>query len=104
MTKTVRGVALALCVLIAAPLMGCAGSTTQESTGEYVDDAAITAKVKTKLFEDPKTSGFQVQVDTFRGTVELSGFVDNEEARTRAGELAREVPGVKSVKNDLVVK
>ena len=104
MTKTLQGTVLALCVLIAAPLVGCAGSATQESTGEYVDDATITTKVKSKLFEDPKTSAFQVQVDTFKGVVQLSGFVDNEEARARAGELAREVPGVKSVKNQLVVK
>jgi osmotically-inducible protein OsmY len=104
MTKTVQGVSLALCVLIAAPLVGCAGSATQESTGEYIDDSAITTKVKTKLFQDPKTSAFQVKVDTFKGVVQLSGFVSSEAAKTRAGELAREVPGVRSVKNNLVVK
>ena len=104
MNKTIQGMTLALCVLVAAPLVGCAGSATQESTGEYIDDAAITTKVESKLFQDPKTSAFEVKVDTFRGVVQLSGFVSSEEAKARAGQLARAVPGVKSVKNDLAVK
>jgi len=92
-------------MLLAALLMsGCAGGPTQESTGEYIDDAAISAKVKTELFRDPDVSGFQTQVESYKGQVQLSGFVDTPEQKAKAAEIARSIPGVKSVKNNLIVK
>lgn len=90
--------------LLAVLLAGCAGGPAKESTGEYIDDAAITAKVKTQLLRDPDVSGLQTQVETYKGQVQLSGFVDTPEQRAKAAEIARRVPGVKSVRNDLVVK
>lgn len=90
---------------VAAPLMaGCAGGPTKASTGEYIDDAAVSAKVKAKLFQDPDVSGFAVQVETFKGQVQLSGFVNTPQQELKAEELARSVAGVRSVSNDLIVK
>jgi hyperosmotically inducible periplasmic protein len=74
------------------------------SAGEVVDDAAITAKVKTDLIADPTTKAHQINVDTNSGIVELGGFVDSQAAKDRAGEIARSVKGVKDVKNDLQLK
>lgn len=88
--------------LLSLALAGCAG--TKESASEYVDDATITTKVKTKLFDDPQTSGFAITVTTYKGTVQLSGFVSGDKEKTRAGELAKGVEGVKDVKNDLIIK
>jgi osmotically-inducible protein OsmY len=83
---------------------GCAGSDTTRSTGEYVDDAAITSKVKTKLIQDQALKAFQIDVETYNGQVLLSGFVENPEQVQRAMSAAREVEGVKSVKNALMVR
>lgn len=85
-------------------LAGCAGGPTQASTGEYIDDAALTSKVKTALFRDPDVSGFQVKVETFKGQVQLSGFVDTPEQKTQAERVAQSVEGVRSVTNSLIVK
>jgi osmotically-inducible protein OsmY len=93
-----------LVVLVLAVFAGCASSRTQESTGQYVDDSAITAKVKAAMLEDPGLKSLQVGVETFKGTVQLSGFVNSAEMRNRAATVASRVNGVKSVKNDLVVK
>ena len=76
----------------------------QESAGEAVDDAVVTAKVKAKLVDDEVTKAYQIEVATFKGTVQLSGSVDSEEARSRATELAKDVGGVKDVKNSLQVR
>ena len=97
-------IALSVCVLLAGPLYGCASTPQHESTGQYIDDAAITTKVKAKLLGDSLTEGLKVDVDTYRGVVQLSGFVDNEHQRVRADELAQSVPGVQMVRNDLIVK
>lgn len=83
---------------------GCSGSATTRSTGEYVDDAAITSKVKTKLIEDQALRAFQIDVETYNGQVLLSGFVESPEQVQRAMDAAREVEGVKSVKNALEVR
>jgi len=91
-------------VLVLAVIAGCASSRTQESTGQYVDDSAITTKVKAAMLEDPGLKSLQVGVETFKGTVQLSGFVNSQEMRNRAAQVASRVNGVKSVKNDLVVK
>ena len=76
----------------------------QQTAGEAVDDAVVTAKVKARLVDDEVTKAYQINVETFKGTVQLSGSVDSEEARSRATELAKNVGGVKDVKNSLQVR
>ena len=76
----------------------------QESTGEYVDDSVITTKVKAQLANDDFLKSFEISVETYKGTVQLSGFVDSQKSVDKAGEIARSVKGVKSVKNNLNVK
>jgi osmotically-inducible protein OsmY len=83
---------------------GCAGTATRQSTGEFVDDAAITTKVKAELVRDETVKAREINVDTFKGVVQLSGFVDTAAQKTRAGEIARSVNGVTEVKNSLTVK
>jgi osmotically-inducible protein OsmY len=83
---------------------GCAATPTKESTGEYVDDATITTKVKAAFLHDDYIKSFDISVETFKGVVQLSGFVDNSEQKSRAGEVARGVNGVRDVKNNLTVK
>ena len=96
---------LLLCLpLIGLVGTGCAGSRYQRSTGVYVDDQALSAKVKTALFREPEVSGFDVNVNTFRGEVQLSGFVNSSMQKDRAAAVAREVPGVLMVVNNLEVK
>lgn len=84
-------------------LAGCAGTRTDRSTGEYIDDAAITTKVKTALIDNSSTKARQIDVETYRGKVQLNGFVDSETAKTKAAQIAESVKGVKSVENNLVV-
>lgn len=79
-------------------------SAGQRSDGEVVDDGVVTAKVKAKLVDDPVTKAYEINVETFKGTVQLSGFVDSAEARSRATQLAKDVGGVKDVKNSLQVR
>lgn len=83
---------------------GCAGTATRESTGEYIDDAATTTKVKAAFVKDPLVKALDVNVDTFKGTVQLSGFVDSAEQKARAEEIAKTVQGVTAVKNNLTLK
>lgn len=85
----------------AALQSGCASTATNESTGEYIDDAAITTKVKTVLIRDDNVRSRDVNVETFKGVVQLSGFVGTEPQRTRAGVLAAGVKGVQSVTNNI---
>jgi osmotically-inducible protein OsmY len=84
--------------------VGCAGTATRESTGEYVDDAGITTKVKTAFVRDPIVKALDVKVETFKGVVQLSGFVDTPDQKTRAEQIARNTPGVQSVKNNISIK
>ena len=91
-------------LMLIATFMACASTPTQESTGEYIDDSVITTKVKSLLAADDFLKSFQISVETFKGTVQLSGFVGSQQAVDKAGEIARSVKGVKSVKNDLIVK
>jgi len=93
-------VLLALIAFLAA----CASTRTQESTGEYVDDSVITTKVKSLLAADDFLKSFQIGVESFKGVVQLSGFVNTQKAVDKAIEITRSVKGVKSVKNDLIVK
>jgi osmotically-inducible protein OsmY len=98
-----RAIAAAVLLWAGAPL-GCASTPTHESTGEYVDDSTITTKVKAAFVEDSSLKSLQISVKTYKGVVQLSGFVDTHDMVARAGELASQVAGVKDVKNDLVVK
>lgn len=91
-------------VLLIASISGCAATETRRSAGETVDDATLTSKVKTRLIQDQELEAFQIDVDTYRGIVQLNGFVDSEENARRAVDLAKDVQGVESVKNNLQVK
>jgi len=95
----IRIIALAL----AAALAGCSATAHDRSTGQVVDDAALTAKVKASIAEEDGVSATSVNVTTYRGTVQLSGFVESEEAKRRAENAARDVEGVSKVQNDLRV-
>jgi osmotically-inducible protein OsmY len=85
-------------------VVACAPTQTREGTGEYVDDSVITTKVKAAYAADSTVKATQVNVETFKGTVQLSGFVDSRESAQKAVDIARGVKGVKSVKNDLVIR
>ncbi|MFH2047573.1 MAG: BON domain-containing protein [Pseudomonadota bacterium] len=91
-------------LMLFAAFAACSSTRTHESTGEYVDDSVITTKVKSLLGADSFLKSFQISVETFQGTVQLSGFVNSQKAVYKAGEIARSVKGVKSVKNNLIVK
>lgn len=93
-------------MMMSAALMtsACVSSPSQESTGQYIDDSAITAKVKAAIFNDPSLKLMEITVVTFRGEVQLSGFVGSIEQAKRAVEVAKTVKGVESVKNDMRVK
>lgn len=97
-------IGLMLLSLVLVLSAACAPTRTKESPGEYLDDTVLTSKVKTRLIQDQALKAFQIDVETFRGDVLLSGFVDSKEQAQRAIELAKSVPGVKSVKNSLIVK
>ncbi|MES2150202.1 MAG: BON domain-containing protein [Pseudomonadota bacterium] len=89
---------------LVATMAGCASTSTKEGTGEYVDDTVITAKVKASIFNEPTLKSAEINVETFKGDVQLSGFVSNTESASKAVEIARGVKGVTSVKNDMRVK
>lgn len=90
-------------ILILA-LVACAPTAKREGAGEYVDDALITTKVKAALAADPNVKATEVNVETFKGMVQLSGFVSSKESIQKAIDLARGVSGVKGIKNDMTVK
>jgi osmotically-inducible protein OsmY len=83
---------------------GCASTAKREGTGEYLDDSVITTKVKAQLLNEPYLSSSQINVETYKGEVQLSGFVDTRTNINRAVEIARNVPGVKSVKNKMQLR
>lgn len=91
-------------VLAAALISACGGSPTKESTGEYIDDTAITTKVMAAFVNDKEVKATEIKVDTFKGNVQLSGFASNSAEIERAAQLAGQVPGVKSVRNDIRLK
>jgi osmotically-inducible protein OsmY len=94
-----------LVLMLIATFMACASTAKcAESTGKYVDDSVITTKVKSLLAEDDFLKSFKISVKTYKGTVQLSGSVNSQEAVDKAGQIARSVKGVKSVKNHLKVK
>lgn len=85
-------------------VVGCASTAKQEGTGEYIDDSAITTKVKAAILNEPTLKVAEINVETFKGVVQLSGFVSSQTAINKAVEVARAVHGVKSVKNDMRIK
>jgi len=91
-------------LMLIATFAACASTRTQESTGEYVDDSVITTKVKSLLAADDFLKSFQISVETYKGVVQLSGFVNAQNAVDKAAQIARSVKGVTSIKNDLIVK
>ena len=93
-----------LVLILMATFVACASTPKQEGTGEYVDDSVITTKVKSLLAADDFLKSFQISVETRKGIVQLSGFVDSQNAVNKAGQIARGVGGVKSVKNNLILK
>lgn len=99
--KRFSAACMAACVLLA---LGCTGTSTKESTGEYFDDTALTTKVKAAIFNEPSLKVAQINVETFKSVVQLSGFVDSSADVGTAGRVARSVRGVESVKNDIRVK
>lgn len=97
-------ISAAFLTLMLALVVGCASTSKQEGSGEYVDDTVITTKVKTAIFNEPDLKSAEINVETFKGVVQLSGFVSSQAAVNKAVSVARSVNGVKSVRNDMRIK
>ena len=95
---------LFLAILLVSSLLGCASTAKHEGTGEYVDDSVITSKVKAEIFQDDSLKSSEINVETFKGVVQLSGFVNSQADINRAVKVAGSVKGVTSVKNSMRVK
>lgn len=104
MKTTNKMVQYIVIMMLIAGIAACASTSKQSGTGEYVDDTVITTKVKSLLAADDFLKSFEISVETYKGIVQLSGFVDSQQTINRAGEIARGVQGVSSVKNNLNVK
>lgn len=96
--------ASAIVVLFVAAALGCASTSKKESTGEYFDDTVITGKVKAAILDEPSLKSAEINVETFKGVVQLSGFVSSRAAANKAVGVARGVAGVQSVKDDMQIK
>jgi osmotically-inducible protein OsmY len=104
MPNITRRAAALVGVLFMAVALGCASTATQEGTGEYIDDTVITTKVKAAILDEPTLKSAEINVETFKGVVQLSGFVSTQAAENTAVAVARKIEGVKSVKNDMRLK
>lgn len=104
MNKFNKVLSAALLAVTLVSVVGCASTSQKQGTGEYVDDAVITTKVKAALFNEPSLKSFEIKVDTFKGAVQLSGFVNSQADINKAVTVARSVKGVTSVKNDMRLK
>jgi osmotically-inducible protein OsmY len=102
--KQLKHFSVLIFTLIFFSFAGCASTPTQEGTGEYMDDTLITTKVKAMVFNEPSLKSAEINVETFKGVVQLSGFVNSQQDINKAAEVARGVKGVKSVKNDMRLK
>ena len=104
--STLRSIALAAAIGISAPVMltACGSTPTRESPGQFVDDAAITTKVKSDFVLDKTVDATNIKVETYKGTVQLSGFAKSQAEINKAVQIARNVTGVQSVKNDVLLK
>jgi hyperosmotically inducible protein len=104
MKKLGKYVSAFLLAVALASAVGCASTHKQEGTGEYMDDSVITTKVKAAILNEPTLKVAEINVETYKGVVQLSGFVTSQAAANKAVEVARGVGGVKSVRNDMRVK
>ena len=101
LNKSISAVFLAVAL---ATTLGCASTSTKEGAGEYVDDTIVTSKVKAAIFNEPSLKSAEINVETFKGAVQLSGFVKYQADINKAVEITRSVKGVSSVKNDMRLK
>jgi hyperosmotically inducible protein len=104
MNKLSKTLTAAMLAITLVSVVGCASSSKQSGTGEYVDDAVITTKVKAAVFNEPTLKSAEINVETFKGVVQMSGFVNSQSDINKAVSLARSVDGVVSVKNDMRLK
>ncbi|MBU0590168.1 MAG: BON domain-containing protein [Gammaproteobacteria bacterium] len=102
--KSLKYITTLLAAVALTVLVGCASSAKQESTGQYVDDSVITTKTKAAIFNEPSLKSAEINVETFKGAVQLSGFVSSQADINKALELTRSVNGVTSIKNDMRLK
>jgi osmotically-inducible protein OsmY len=102
--RTLKTLSAVFATVLLMATIGCASTRTQESTGQYIDDSAITTKVKTAILAEPGLKSSEINVETFKGVVQLSGFVSSREDITSAVKVASAVGGVKSVKNNMQLK
>lgn len=93
-----------LVIIFSMISIGCSSTQTQSSTGQLIDDSAITAKVKAKLFDDSVVRATAISVETFKGTVQLSGFANSKDEVSQAESLAKSVDGVRAVRNNIILK
>ena len=101
----IKTLAIASAIAVSTVFMtGCAVVRDQQTVGSYIDDTTITTRVKARMAEDPAVSAMSIQVETLKGTVQLSGFAKNSTERSAAEKLAASVPGVTAVRNDIVVR
>jgi hyperosmotically inducible protein len=99
-----KGFVSAVMLVVTMAMVACASTRTQKSAGEQVDDSVTTGRVKAALIADPTTKAHQIDVETFKGTVQLNGYVDTAASKARAAEIAKATRGVESVRNNLTVK
>ena len=102
--KQLKIISTLILAVMFATLLGCASTSKQESTGEYIDDSVITTRVKTAVFQESTLKSAEINVETYKGVVQLSGFVNSAADINKAVEIARSIKGVTSVKNDMRVK
>lgn len=99
--KQLKHISTIILAVVFATMLGCASTSKHEGTGEYIDDSVITTKVKAAVLNEPTLKSSEVNVETYKGVVQLSGFVNSEADIAKAADLARSVKGVTSVKNDM---
>src|SRR5688500_8944687 len=104
MQQKTRDISLVVWLILSLTLLGCAGDRTSRSTGQAVDDSVVANKVKTALYADKEVFGSQIEVEVFRGVVQLSGFVDSATQARKAVQIAQSTAGVKEVRNSMIVK
>ena len=102
--KQLKSVYTIIAAILFMSMLGCASTSKTEGTGEYIDDSVITTKVKTTIFNEPALKSAEINVETFKGVVQLSGFVSSQADISRAVEVTKTVKGVKSIKNSMHVK
>lgn len=102
--RPIKSLIIAFSTIVLLATLGCASTRTHEGTGEYIDDSVITTKVKAAILKEPGLKVMEINVETFKGVVQLSGFVSSREDINRAIEVARGVSGVKSVTNKMQLK